>query len=310
MSGETRAVAAARADAPVVAAGRISPARRLVWSVRRELWENPAFYVAPLLASAALCIGQAFGMAGLAQRRRAVLLLDPLQQRVHIERTYDIATGMILIVGLLVWLFYCLDALHGERRDRSILFWKSLPVSDGVTVLSKLVMPLTVLPAITFVVIVFTHLVLMLMSTAVLMANGLPPATASQLPLVSNWLNLLYSLVVMVLWDAPFYGWLLLVSGWARRAALLWAFLPFVVLSATERLIFQTTYVEAILRYRALGWTWEAFTGRPRGTLLIDPLNHPAPVHFLGTPGLWIGLLLATLFVAAAIQLRRHRSPL
>ena len=59
-------------------------------------------------------------------------------------------------------MFYCLDALYGERRDRSILFWKSLPVSDLTTVLSKASIPIVVLPLLTFAVTVATQLIMLL----------------------------------------------------------------------------------------------------------------------------------------------------
>ena len=89
---------------------------------------------------------------GLAERRRAVLLLDPIKQRA-IEQPYDVAAMLMILTVFVVGVFYCLDALHGERRDRSILFWKSLPVSDLTTVLSKVIVPLVVLPLISFAIV-------------------------------------------------------------------------------------------------------------------------------------------------------------
>ena len=138
---------------------------------------------------------------------------------------YDIAAMMIIFTAFIVGVFYCLDALHGERRDRSILFWKSLPVSDLTTVVSKASIPLVVLPLVTFSIVVATQFTMLLISTAALLPSGLA---------VTTWANclfqisviLLYGLVTIVLWQAPIYGWLLLVSGWARRATFLWAVLP------------------------------------------------------------------------------------
>ena len=118
-----------------------APTRPLYWSVWRELWENRSIYIAPLIVAAVQVFGFAISTIGLAERRRAVLLLDPAKQRAAIEQPYDMAAMMMLFTVFLVGVFYCLDALHGERRDRSILFWKSLPVSDLTTVLSKLIDP-------------------------------------------------------------------------------------------------------------------------------------------------------------------------
>ena len=98
----------------------------------------------------------------------------------------------------IVGIFYCLDALHGERRDRSILFWKSLPVSDLTTVLSKASIPLVVLPLLTFAITVATQWIMLLLSSAVLLASGLSVATLwTQLPLFQMSLMLLYHLVTV-----------------------------------------------------------------------------------------------------------------
>src|ERR1700719_463324 len=124
--------------------------RPMYWSVRRELWENRSIYIAPLIVAAVQVFGFAISTIGLAERRRAVLLLDSAKQRAAIEIPYDMAAMMMIFTVFIVGVFYCLDALYGERRDRSILFWKSLPVSDLTTVLSKVTIPLVVLPVICF----------------------------------------------------------------------------------------------------------------------------------------------------------------
>src|SRR6478672_5067895 len=143
--------------------------RPFYWSVRRELWENRSLYLAPLIVAGVIVIGFMFSAIGLAERRRAVLLLDdPLKTRTAIEMPYSMAAMMIMFTAFIVAVFYCLDALHGERRERSILFWKSLPVSDYTTVLSKAIVPLAILPAIIFVVVIATQFFMLLISSAVL----------------------------------------------------------------------------------------------------------------------------------------------
>ena len=101
--------------------------------------------------------------------------------------------GTTFIIGV----FYCLDALYGERRDRSILFWKSLPVSDLTTVLSKASIPLVVLPLLTFAITVVTQLLMLLLSAAVLAGSGLSVTPLTQLPLFQMSLVLLYHLVAV-----------------------------------------------------------------------------------------------------------------
>src|SRR5207247_2680461 len=158
---------------------------------------------------------------------RALSALDPAQQREAIAMPFDIAAALLMLTQLLVGAFYCLDALHGERRDRSILFWKSLPVSDLTTVLSKITIPLAVLPVIAFALVVCVQVIMLLMTSANLLVHGMSPATTfAHFPVFQNWLVMLYGLIAIALWHTPIYGWLLLVSGWARRATFLWAVLP------------------------------------------------------------------------------------
>jgi ABC-2 type transport system permease protein len=112
--------------------------------------------------------------------------------------------AMALLGSLIVGVFYCLDALHSERRDRSILFWKSLPVSDRTTVLSKAAIPLVILPLVIFGIIVALQWILFSLSILVLLATGAGAATFwKQLPLFQMQLVLLYGLTVIALWHAP-----------------------------------------------------------------------------------------------------------
>jgi ABC-2 type transport system permease protein len=285
--------------------------RPFYWSVRRELWENRSIYVAPLIVAAVQVFGFAISTIGLAERRRAVLLLDPAHQRAAIEQPYDLAAMMMIFIVFIVGVFYCLDALHGERRDRSILFWKSLPVSDFTTVLSKATIPLVVLPVISFTIVVCVQLIMLLMTSVVLIFHGMSPATTwAAFPVFQNWVVLLYGLVAIALWHLPIYGWLLLVSGWARRATFLWAVLPLLAIGILEKIAFNTSYFASMLKHRLLGFAPGAFDFNPHHSAAIDALTQLTPGRYLSTPGLWIGLVFAAAFLAAAVRLRRYRGPL
>lgn len=286
-----------------------APVRPLYWSVRRELWENRSVYLAPLAVAGAVLFAFLVSLVNLPERRRAALLLEPAELQAAIQKPYDLAAMMILVTAILVGVFYCLDALHGERRDRSILFWKSLPVSDGTTVLSKAGIPLLILPAISFAVVVATQLIMLLLSSAVLLMNDLSAATTwAQLGFFKHSLILLYGLVTLALWHAPIYGWLLLVSGWARRAPFLWAVVPPIALSILEKIAFDSSHFGSLLLHRMAGGIKRAFDFGPVGN--IDSLTQLTPGNFLGTPGLWIGLAFAAGFLAAAARLRREREPI
>jgi ABC-2 type transport system permease protein len=298
------------APAPMPAPSASSATRPLYWSVRRELWENRSIYVAPLAAAAVVLIGFLISMVGQPDRLRAALALDPQKQGIAIAMPYNVAAILVVLTSLLVAVFYCLDALHGERRDRTILFWKSLPVSDLTTVLAKAGIPLVVLPLVTFATIVALQLVMLLLSTATLLASGLAAEIPwTHWPLFQESLVLLYGLAVAALWYAPFYGWLLLVSAWARRTTFLWAVLTPLAICVLEAIAFRTSHFASMLKYRLAGGFGAAFVGGQHGDPFVG-LAQLDPVKFLSTPGLWIGLAVAAAFLAAVVWLRRYRDPI
>jgi ABC-2 type transport system permease protein len=215
------------------------------------------------------------------------------------------------LTSMIVGAFYCLDALYGERRDRSILFWKSLPVSDLTTVLSKVSIPLIVLPLLTAAITTTTHTIMLLLSSLVLRGNGLPVATVwTQLSWFHLSLLLLYHLVIVhSLWHAPFYGWLLLVSSWAKRAPFLWALLPPLAIGIVEKIAFNSSQFANLLLYQLNGGGRMAAANAP-GSAPIDMLGRFEPGMLLSTPGLWLGLAVTAAFLGAAVRLRRHREPI
>jgi ABC-2 type transport system permease protein len=276
------------------------------WSVRRELWENRSIYVAPILVAAVVLFGFLVSTVGLPERRQQVLL-DAAKARPQIEAPYNVAAIMLIVTAFIVGVFYCLDALYGERRDRSILFWKSLPVSDATALLSKVTIPLIVLPLATFAIVVTTQVVMMLWTSVLLMSHGMSPAsTWTYVPLFRNSFVLLYGLAAIALWHAPIYGWALLISGWARRATFLWAVLPFLAVAFFERITFGTSHFGSMLKERLMGFAPKAFAFQ------MHSVDCPqlTPFSYLSSPGLWLGLIVAAVLIAVAIRLRRYRGPL
>ena len=281
--------------------------RPLYWSVRRELWEHRSLYIAPLAAAGVVLFGFLISAMNLSHFRHAVMSLSPDKRAVVATIPYDIAAVAIMITGLIVGVLYCLGALHNELRDRTILFWKSLPVSDLVTVLSKASIPLVVLPVIVFAVIFVLQLIMFAVNAVVLLADGMGPPTA-QLLLPQMTLVLVYGLVVLALWYAPIWGWLLLVSAWARRTPFIWAYLAPLALIVREHIACDTNHVGELLTYRLGGYV-QAFSIEPRGA---NPYHLPGldPVRFLSNPDLWTGLGVAAAFLAAAVWVRRYREPI
>jgi ABC-2 type transport system permease protein len=311
MNKQSDAVPEAPLESQVVTPVAISPARLMYWAVRRELWESRSIYIAPLAVAGVFLFGFLISLVRLPDKMRHVFALDAVQQRSTIQQPYMLAVGLLMLTGMIVGAFYCLDALHGERRDRSILFWKSLPVSDLMTVLSKASIPLIVLPLLTAAITNTTHTIMLLMSSLVLQGNGLPVATVwTQV----SWFHLsfivLYHLVIVhSLWHAPFYGWLLLVSSWARRATFLWALLPPLAIGIVEKIAFNSSHFTDLLLYQLYGGGRMDAAHAPDSTP-IDMLGHFEPGMLLSTPGLWLGLAVTAGFLAAAVRLRRYREPI
>jgi ABC-2 type transport system permease protein len=310
MNSPSTAMPRSPSDSQGIAPVTMTPTQPLYWSVRRELWESRSITFAPLVVACIALFGFIISAIGLPERRRALLLLDPEHARAAVEKPYDIAALVLILTSILVGAFYCLDALHAERRDRSILFWKSLPVSDVTTVLAKASVPLVILPLYVFALIVATQIAMMLLTDAMLLLSGQSATTWGLYPLFHHSLILFYGLIVLALWHAPIYGWLLLVSGWARRATFLWAVLPLFAVSILERIGFGTSHFASLLKYRFVGGIGAAFAVKAHDANAVVGMPEPEPLKFLATPGLWIGLAVAAAFLLAAVRLRRYREPI
>src|SRR2546422_4783332 len=276
-------------------------------SLQRELWESRSIYIAPVAVAGLFLFG-------------FVINTVRLPQRLGIEQPYDFVALMLMAISFLVAVFYCLDALYGERRARSILFWKSLPVSDSTTVLSKMSIPVVVVPLVTFAITVAAHIAMLLLSSAILLARGTSGAAlGNAVPLTHIWLMLFTHLMLgHGLWYAPIYAWFLLVSAWARRAPLLWAVLPPVVVGAVEKAAFNTSHFAVILQHRFAGGPSVSGAALRGGvsvsggttTMSMEGMTPFTLGQLLGSPGLWIGFAVAAAFLAAAVKLRRDRGPI
>jgi ABC-2 type transport system permease protein len=284
--------------------------------VRRELWEHRALWVTPL-AIAALVIVLA-----------VPIRIGPLTMGAHeeffanVENRRGVFTiimwGQTLpqyLVMVIVLSFYLLDCLYLERKDRSILFWKSLPVSDAATVISKLLVAIVIVPLGVYLVAMVTSIIAWGI-WAVRMSLG-PPIPHPVAWETIAWLKvqalMLYGLLVSMGWFAPLAAFLLLVSAWARRNVFLWATLPPVVAIVAERMAFGTHYVAGLLEYRTWG-IWEALGVRVeepeshgRVVSLADLFDNVSMSKAVLNIDLWLGLAVAAAFVVAAIRIRRYR---
>jgi ABC-2 type transport system permease protein len=282
----------------------------MYWSVRRELWENRLIYVAPVAVACVFLFGFTISIFHLWVEMHAAPWLDPMQQRELFGQSYEFAEDLTMGAALIVGLFYSADALYGERRERNILFWKSLPVSDLTTVLSKAAIPIVILPLLAFAITVLTQWMMLMISSAALFGSGLSVSMLwSRVGISHRWPMLLFHfLCIHGLWQSPIYGWLLLISGWARRMPILWAVLPPLAIGVTEKVAFNTTYFGSLIGNRFTGGS-EGVAIMENGRAMNTVMPH-SPFHFLISPGLWIGLALTAAFLALAVRIRRCRGPI
>jgi ABC-2 type transport system permease protein len=312
--------------------------KSLFWLVRRELWESRAVWVAPLICAliiiggallASLHLGQvvvnvdghgsSFTMGGLVDSMNAGL--TPAKAQSIVSLTLGGIAVPFFITILFTQFFYTLDALYGERRDRSILFWKSLPVSDAETVLAKLAVAGLLIPVAAMLAAFATQLLVCAIASA---SVSSAPLLAAQLWNPATWADSLllmsYVLVGGILWYLPLLGWLLLVSASVPRSPFLWAFLPPLALALAEYVVFHTSFLLQVIgeRFGNTGLFAHAFTGMHGSGLTIGvedqvlAVPHALtelmrPAAFFGSASLWVGVAVGIGLVAAAIWMRRYR---
>jgi ABC-2 type transport system permease protein len=300
------------------------PVRPFYWSVRRELWENRSLMIAPLIPGAIALLALIYIAIVSSHDVQSLAALPPEAQGQGAIVAYGAIAYAISILMHIVVFFYLLDALQGERKDRSVLFWKSMPVSDTTTVLSKLFTALIVAGAIVVVVAIATLLGVLLLASVILMIGGANPLPMwGNAQLVQMTVAVIYWQIAAALWYAPLAAWLLLVSAWAKRATILWAVFTPIALVVFERIAIRTHYLQDMISDRLRDPVIAAIGSRARGAeftvgsegvnthgiphRVLDTLD---PVGFFSNPWLWVGLVVAAGFVAAAIWMRRYREPL
>lgn len=308
MNAPTNAVSESPFSADAIAQPATRVTRPFYWSIRRELWENRSIYIAPLAAAGLAILATLLGLIP----GSGVWVSRDGGPRQHIPVPQQLSMIGLLIMGVtfVVAIFYCLDAFYGERRDRSILFWKSLPVSDTAATLAKASIPLVVLPLVTFAVAAVTQWIVLAIDAASIASHG---GSLGHIPILQMQAGLLYHLIaVHALWYAPIFGWLLFVSSWAPRAPILWAFLPPLFVEIIEKIAFGTSHFGNFIARRISGGSMAGTTvtiPTNNGAVMIHPIAGANLGQFLANPGLWGGLLLTAIFLAAAVQLRRYRAP-
>jgi ABC-2 type transport system permease protein len=285
-----------------------------IWLVRREFWENRAIWMIPAVLGGLMILAALFG--------RVDLIAIPLQ-----VPSRAVGGGFLLAVAATFFLvmsiystWYLLDCLYGDRKDRSVLFWKSMPISDTTTVMSKLATALTVIPAVYFAAADLTTLLM-----AFIISVRASSSIGGALWHADLWLQLqvlwLYMIVTAALWYLPIAAYLLVVSAWAKRAVMLWSILPPIALVVGERWLAGTHVIAHQFSERLVGIVGLAFHHDPGCcswvTTVIDGNSTRTPTSiwgffnvggFFSSPETWIGAAVGVGLIVCAIQLRIRRT--
>jgi ABC-2 type transport system permease protein len=293
---------------------------RFLWLIRREVWEHKAIWVAPAIVIGCLVlliltenvhlgpIGELDGETAFSNA------LPELQVKLLVLTYAGLALVMDMVLGIVAF-FYALDSLYSDRRDRSVLFWKSLPLSDFETVLSKFVVAAILIPLVALAASVVAQLVVAAGGSARLALAGLPGGLMWQPEaLVGGFSVAFLWCVTAILWYAPIVGYLMLASAWAPRGPFLWAVLPAVGLWIGERVIVGSTYVGDFITdrlfglYRVLGSRNGADLDQAEGLEAVRNLDLTGSLRdFYAAPELWAGVLAAALLLLGAMWVRRYR---
>lgn len=300
--------------------------RHQIALIRREIWEHRSLYVTPavvgLIISLMLLTGFVFAsgyqqivdigivsaqnLAGDVERRAALLAF-----LLGNTAPFIIASGILTI-------FYCLDSLYAERKNKSILFWRSLPITDAETVISKLLTAVVAVPLIALAVILVTHLVILLMTSIFVSAKGGSSVFLiwKSAPLFDVWFGMLAIMLLLPVWFSPLIGWFLFVSAWTKRSPLLMAFLPLIIVPMLEYFVLRTHMVGDAIQSRFD--QFPLFKGIDPETLFeerefvanadaVSLLAYLDVGKFLASPATWAGVIVCGLFITAAIYVRRYR---
>ncbi len=325
---------------------------KTTWLLKREFWENKGgFFWAPIFAGAIFLVMSVMAIFGAESVRREMhdggptmnvngVQLSQLTKTLKPQELAELGGGLDLgtlmagawpfIVLTFVVFFYCLGALYDERKDRSILFWKSLPLSDGQTVLSKVISALVVAPVIATAAAMLTSLGFLLLLSGYAMYHGGNPidliwGPASPLYVMSIAFG---SLPIFALWALPTVGWLLLVSAWAKTKPFLWA----LMVPVFSGVLVSWFDVMELVGLKA-GWFWQHIVGRlllgtvngmdtvyriagdpsmrnfdpqgPKEIVELFSLSHTYTA--LAMPELWIGVIAGAAMIYGAVHFRRVR---
>ncbi len=312
--------------------------------LRRELWEHTSLKAIPLtllvfvlLSNLAFIFvfGSSANVITISMENDASSLnnyidyftrLDADKQSVIINGTM-ITTGMIInSILLIVMFFYLLDSLYGERKDRTILFWKSLPVSNKQTVLSKLTIAVFIIPVIIFITTGLANLITLSLQSYTFYHNQQAADLLwHQTDIIGTTMFSIFLLIQQTIWYFPVMGWLLFCSAWCRKPPIIVAVLiPALLVFIDSSFALGTGISEVLLERLPLGimsmqlgsessmmsYPYNMGGQQLPGFNMVAGISLPSLhdiLRFLGNIKVWMGIVIGIFFTGMAISLRRWR---
>jgi len=297
---------------------------KILMPFKRELWEYKGSFIGlPLIISGLVVFFAVFGLIQLSGSDEAIYALTNNGLNLVLDETDNaqfptahfsdgkLAPFVYGFLSFFIWLstlvsiYYLLGSLYDDRKDRSILFWKSMPVSEFQNVLTKFVTALFIVPIIALIVAFLTGLVLALIGGVWLSSLGVDSFSAiwSELGIFSAFFYTFVFSIVTSVWVAPFFGWILFVSSISTKPPILLAVVPPLVLIILERMFLGSSYFLAII-----GNYIPDFSHVESIAIFgFDTLFLAMTKSFLTDISFWFGMVLTVGFVAGSIWFRNNR---
>ena len=294
--------------------------------LKREIWEHRSIYVTPVAIASIVTLGTLAALmfaGGFAKELDVAIfgatnLAGDAERKVVLTGFFIGTSWLFLFAAGVLTIFYTLDSLYAERKDKSILFWRSLPITDAEAVLAKLATALLVIPLATIVAVIATHIVNLIVTSLWVSAKGGDAGLLiwGSVPLLDNWLAGLIVMLATALWMSPFVGWFLFVSAYTKRSPLLMAFMPLVLIPLVEVIFLRSSmFAEAVFGRGGViplfrGMDLESFFDEDKLRVneeFVSLLAQLDVMKFLTSVSLWTGVIVCGIFVTAAIYVRRYR---
>jgi len=294
--------------------------------IKREFWEHRSMWVTPAAIASIVVLGTLTTLMFAGDFAKeldlaifgAQNIAGDMERKAMLTGFFVMSSPLFLLALMILIVFYTLDSLYAERKDKSILFWRSLPVTDAETVISKLLTALILVPTITLAAVFATHVINLIVTSIWVSMKGGDASVLiwGSVSLLDNWFAAIIVMYSACIWMSPFIGWFLFVSGYTKRAPLLMAFLPLILIPMVEGIFLRSAhFAEAVWGRLAQiplfsGIDIEAIFDDDRPHLneeMISLLSTIDLGKFVTSIDTWIGIVVCGLLTTAAIYVRRYR---